>query len=71
MTKRQRQVYDFIKDFWHQNKKGPTFREIAGHLNSAVGNAYFIVQCLEAQGYVERERYRHRTLKVTEKRVPS
>ncbi len=68
LTKRQKQVLDFIKSF--QKKKGysPSLEEIKKHLKlSSVSTIHHHVQALEDLGFLKKEENQPRTIEVYEK----
>jgi repressor LexA len=55
LTKRQKQVLDFIREFISDNDFPPTLDEIKGHLKiSSVSTAHHHVRNLQLAGYLER-----------------
>jgi len=65
LTKRQKQVLDFIKTF--KNKKGyiPSLEEIKKHFGlSAVSTIHFHIQKLQEKGFLTREENRPRSISV-------
>ena len=47
LTLRQREVFDFIREFIRQNRYPPTIREIATHFQFSVKGSYDHVKALE------------------------
>lgn len=68
MTRRQKEVLDFIRTFIGVNGYSPTMRQIKdGCQMTAVSNAYRIVVALEEQGVIKRKSRRgHRCVELTE-----
>lgn len=56
LTKRQKQVLDYIKSFKEKREIAPSLEEIKGHLKiSSVSTAHFHVQRLQKAGYLQKE----------------
>jgi len=56
LTKRQQDVYDFIRDKIHSRGYGPTVREIANHFNISSPNGVMChLKALEKKGLITRE----------------
>lgn len=56
ITKRQKQVLDYIKTFREKRKIAPSLEEIKGHLKiSSVSTAHHHVQRLQEAGYLQKE----------------
>lgn len=65
LTKRQKQVLDFIKNFIDKHDYAPSLEEIKKHLRlSSVSTAHYHVQALQNMGYLQKEVNRPRTLNV-------
>jgi SOS regulatory protein LexA len=65
LTKRQKQVLDFIKNFIDKHNYAPSLEEIKKHLRlSSVSTAHYHVQALQNMGYLQREVNHPRTLNV-------
>ena len=57
-TRRQRDVYAFIVEFWERKQRAPTFREVADHFGyRALSTVYEHVDGLRRLGYLDRSRY--------------
>lgn len=68
LTKRQKQVLDFLFEFIEGNGYSPSYEEIAGGLNLAsLATVHKHVSSLEAKGYLRRSYNQSRSLEVTEK----
>jgi repressor LexA len=68
LTKRQKEVLDFIADFVHENGFSPSFEEIAAGLKLAsLATVHKHVSALEAKGYLKRSYNRSRSLDVSPK----
>ena len=63
LTDRQREIYNFIKDFRKKNGGSPTYHEIAEHFEMTDTGAFDAVKRLEEKGYIQRDR-RPRMMKV-------
>ncbi len=54
LTKRQRQILDWIKRFIDEHGMPPTVREIGGHFEIASPSVFDHLQALEGKGYLGR-----------------
>jgi repressor LexA len=66
LTKRQREVLDYIKGFIASHKYPPTFREISEHFSISVKGAYDHVKALERKQTIQLNNHRSRTIEVIE-----
>ncbi|MFH1146039.1 MAG: transcriptional repressor LexA [bacterium] len=67
LTKRQREVLNFIVGFWDNNQYAPSYREIAVHFGlSSVSTIHSHVQLLKGKGYLDGEFNIPRALELTE-----
>lgn len=67
MTKRQREVLDFIKDFIRSHRYSPSLEEIARHFGKRSASAVHVhVKGLEANGLIRRDHNRSRSIEVLE-----
>ena len=65
LTKRQREVLDFIEAYIAGHRYAPTMTEIAAHLGlRAVASAHKHVVNLEAKGHVRRTFHRERSIEL-------
>lgn len=65
LTKRQRQVYDFISDFVQQNGYSPSFEEIGEALGlSSLATVHKHISNLEQKGLLKRDYNRSRSIDV-------
>jgi SOS regulatory protein LexA len=65
LTKRQKQVLDFIKDYKERHDYAPSLEEIKKHLRlSSVSTAHYHVQALQSMGYLRKEENQPRALDV-------
>ncbi len=65
LTKRQKQVLDFIKSFTDKKGYAPSLEEITKHLRlSSISTAHFHVSKLKKLGYLEKEENRPRSMGV-------
>ncbi len=63
ITKRQKQVLDFIKDYQEKNSYAPSLEEICKKLKiSSVSTAHFHVEKLKELGYISKEENRPRSI---------
>ena len=68
LTKRQKQVVDYLAEFIAENHYSPSFEEIAKHMNlSSVATVHKHLQVLQEKGYLERVYNRSRALEITPK----
>jgi len=69
LTKRQKQVLDYIKNFIEKNDYAPSLEEIKKHLRlSSVSTAHFHVQKLQEDGYLLKEYNRPRSIGTIEEK---
>ena len=68
LTKRQKQVLDFIKSYKDKRDYAPSLEEIKKHLRlSSVSTAHYHVQALQSLGYLRKENNQPRALDVFSK----
>jgi SOS regulatory protein LexA len=68
LTKRQKQVLDFIKHYKDKHDYAPSLEEIKKHLRlSSVSTAHYHVQALQNMGYLQKEENQPRALDVFSK----
>lgn len=68
LTKRQKQVLDFIKNYKVKHDYAPSLEEIRKHLRlSSVSTAHYHVQALQSMGYLQKEENQPRALDVFSK----
>lgn len=68
ITKRQKQVLEFIKSFTDKKGYAPSLEEIKKHLRlSSVSTAHFHVKTLESLGYLKKEENQPRALDLVNK----
>jgi len=66
LTKRQKQVLDFIKAFIKKHDYAPSLEEVKGHLGlSAVSTAHFHVQALQQKGFLRKDDNRPRAIEIS------
>lgn len=66
LTKRQRQIYDFVRDFLDERGYAPSLEEIADHFGlSSVATVHEHLSNLETKGLLRRDPHRSRALEVT------
>jgi repressor LexA len=69
LTKRQSEIYEFIRDRIEQRGYGPTVREIGSHFGIRSPNGVFChLQAIEKKGRITRNKYKSRTIQLTEKK---
>ncbi|HVP19433.1 MAG TPA: transcriptional repressor LexA [Spirochaetia bacterium] len=64
ITLRQREVFDFIREFIHKNRYPPTMREIAINFRFSVKGSYDHVKALEKKGYLRCHENRSRAIEI-------
>jgi repressor LexA len=70
LTKRQREIYDYIRDFLDANGYAPSLEEIGAHFRlSSVATVHEHLSNLEAKGALRRDAHRSRALELTHPRV--
>lgn len=68
LTKRQKQVLNFIKNYLDKHDYAPSLEEIKKHLRlSSVSTAHYHVQALQSMGYLQKEENQPRALDVFSK----
>ncbi len=68
LTKRQKQVLDFLAEFIAENHYSPSFEEIARNMNlSSVSTVHKHLQVLQEKGYIERSFNRSRAMEISPK----
>lgn len=68
LTKRQKEVLDFVNEFVEENEYSPSLEEITKHLKlSSVSTAHFHTSKLREQGYLEKEDNRPRSIETLPK----
>ncbi len=64
LTKRQKEILDFIMEYQESNDLAPTLEEIAAHFRISKPTAYEHVKALEDKSRLTRDRYRQRSIQV-------
>jgi repressor LexA len=65
LTKRQREIYDFVRGFLDENGYAPSLEEIAGHFGlSSVATVHEHLENLQAKGVLRRDPNRSRAVEV-------
>lgn len=65
LTKRQREVLDFIAEFIRVRRYSPSLEEIAAHFGlKAVATVHKHVSCLERKGFIKRAWNRSRSIEI-------
>jgi repressor LexA len=68
LTRRQKEVVDFINKFVHENGYSPSYEEIAGGLSLAsLATVHKHLQALESKGYLRRSFNQSRSVEVSDK----
>ena len=67
MTKRQRDAFKFIQDFWRENQYAPSYSEIADGLGVQRSRAYCLVSQLQERGFVSTMRGKARSIYLKER----
>ena len=71
LTKRQKKILDYIKDFLCLHGYSPTLKEIATHFNLAsLNGVYKHLQALEERGFIRRLSNQSRSIKILETPSP-
>ncbi len=71
LTKRQKEIYDFVRDFIHDRGYSPSLQEIGQHFNlSAVATVHKHVSNLVDKGLLQRGRNQNRSLELVESGPP-
>jgi repressor LexA len=71
LTKRQKEILDFITGFIDENGYSPSMEEIAGHFQFASLNAVFKhLEALECRGYLHRDSNRARSIQLSPAETP-
>ncbi len=72
LTKRQKEILDFVTEFIEREGYSPSMEEIAENFQIASLNAVFKhLEALEARGYLHRDANRARSIEVTRTDVPA
>jgi repressor LexA len=72
LTKRQKDILDFISDFIAHNGYSPSMEEIAEHFQIASLNAVFKhLEALESRGHLHRDSNRARSIQLSQSSVPA
>lgn len=71
MTPRQKEVLDFIKDYWAKNGYAPTYEAICLGLGiRSKGNVHEIIHALQERGFITFIPRRARSIRVVKEKVP-
>ncbi len=72
LTRRQKEILDFVTDFIEREGYSPSMEEIAAHFHFASLNAVFKhLQAIEARGYLHRDANRARSIELKRADAPS
>ena len=67
LTKRQKEILDFVSGFIEENGYSPSMEEIAQHFHFASLNAVFKhLSALESRGYLQRDSNRARSIQLSQ-----
>jgi repressor LexA len=64
LTPKQREIFEYIKQFWRDSGLPPTVREISGHFNFGITNAQQYLKILVRKGYLRRTSLKARSLEL-------
>jgi len=65
LTKRQREIVDYIKTFIDSNGYSPSYREIGGHFRfSSIGSVYNHIKVLKRKGAIDTEPHARRSINI-------
>jgi repressor LexA len=71
LTKRQKEILDFVSGFIDRNGYSPSMEEIAEHFHFASLNAVFKhLEALESRGHLHRDSNRARSIQISQPDVP-
>lgn len=71
LTKRQKEILDFITEFIDENGYSPSMEEIAEHFHFASLNAVFKhLAALESRGFIHRDPNRARSIQLSQVDIP-
>lgn len=70
LTKRQEEVFDFLKSFVERRKFPPTFREISEHFGMSVRASYDHIKALEKKGVLRCDKNRSRAFEIVDDGTP-
>ena len=65
LAPRQKEVYEFIKEFISLNGYSPTYREVAKELNIALKGVFDHIMAIQKKGYLTVTHNKARTIKIT------
>ncbi len=72
LTRRQKEILDFVSDFIEREGYSPSMEEIAGHFHFASLNAVFKhLEAIEARGYLHRHANRARSIELKRMDMPA
>lgn len=71
LTKRQKQILDFIKAFINKNSYSPTYEEIAKRFKlSSVATVHQHIKTLSSMGYLNKIKNQPRSIEINKKNKP-
>lgn len=66
LTKRQKQILNYIEKFIQKNEYAPSLEEIKEHFNlSSVATIHQHIEALRSKGYLDKSSHGHRTIELT------
>lgn len=68
-NERLEELYQYIKDCWHDDRRIPTVREMAKAQVMSVSTVSDYLSKLQAQGRITRERYKSRSIRLVDEAV--
>ncbi len=72
LTKRQKEILDFVSEFIEENGYSPSMEEIAEHFHFASLNAVFKhLEALESRGHLHRDANRARSIQLSHEPAPT
>ena len=69
MTKRQKEILDFLTSFIEKNSYPPTVRETAKAFSISIKGAYDHMKALEKKGVIKLQENRSRAIEIVSKKV--
>lgn len=64
LTKKQQELYDFIKNYINNYGYSPTIREIANVFQKSTGTIHPLLKRIREKGYITFEEKKSRTIKI-------
>lgn len=70
LTKRQRELLDFVQEFIDNNRYSPSYREIASHFSfQSIGSVHKHIHTLKKKGFINSDGKAGRSLKPSEEKI--